>query len=78
MPRNIQDFATRDRQLWLQSLQPGRSLDTPEGLTVTRQSDFESSSVWRAVIVATLVVIGFSLFAPAPSAATSVAQSVAA
>ncbi|WP_035546390.1 hypothetical protein [Burkholderia sp. 9120] len=51
------------RQAWLRSIQ-GLPSDIPEGFTIVRQSDFEKSTVWRAVFVFAAVVIGITLFQP--------------
>jgi hypothetical protein len=69
MPRKIYDAAEVDRQIFLQSLQLDRIYDLPAGYTVARQSDFESSTIWRVVIVVAVVVIAGTLFSPASHAA---------
>lgn len=54
------------RQLWLRRLQ-GLSVETTEQHAATRQSDFERSSVWRAVFIAAAVAIGIAAFQPTPT-----------
>ncbi|WP_035552154.1 hypothetical protein [Burkholderia sp. 9120] len=51
------------RQAWLRSIQ-GLPTEIPEGFTIVRQSDFEKSTVWRAVFVFAAIVIGISLCQP--------------
>jgi hypothetical protein len=60
--KNI-DTNVAARQLWLRQLQ-GLPTAPPDGYTIIRQSDFERSTVWRAVFIAAVIVIGVSLFQP--------------
>lgn len=58
------------RQTWLR-LEQGLPTEPVEGHTLVRQSDFEKSKVWRAVLIAAAIAVGIALFQPAPVDAPS-------
>jgi hypothetical protein len=72
----LSDAHTPVRHAWIAELNARTQPTVPDNRTVALQSDFESSAIFKAVLLAAAAVIVVSVCEPAPIAAAT-AQHVA-